>query len=62
MAEDSPMRIEVALRYRGASVVGNSQLRKLATLPGDKSPRAYVDRMPPEFVDTKPKAIPVARL
>jgi hypothetical protein len=35
MADESPMRMEVALRYLGASVVGNNQLVMLAELwPG----------------------------
>lgn len=43
---DSPIAVQVAVLYLGASVVGNS----------------HVERMPPEFVEMKPKATPVTRL
>lgn len=42
----NPIAVHVALVYLGASVVGKSQ----------------VDKIPPEFVEMNPKAIPVTRL
>lgn len=64
MQAHRPMRMEVALWYLGASVVGNNHLlvsdTTLCNLPALIV--AHVDKMPPELVATKPSAIPVARL
>lgn len=60
IADDSPIRMDVAFRYRGASVVGNNQLKISSASLWRKA--AHVERIPPELVETKPRAMPVARL